>query len=252
VDSIKLLWTGGWDSTFRLLEIVLKEKKEVQPYYIVFKDRWSSGNELKTMQQMKKIIHRDYSSLAHLIKDTIIVDEEDIVEDEYIVSLYREFKSQINFGSQYKTIVCFAKQYEMSKLELGICKNGKIYRQIVPYLGELDSNSMYQIDKRTSPEKIYSFYKYFNFPLFKYSKAELSEMSEQMGWNELLERIWICHKPILGIIPCGGCNPCIEAANDAIKKHKVPLVSRVIGPRLKKIYNSKYFYSNFRKNKIYK
>lgn len=30
-----LLWTGGWDSTFRLLSLLLGEQREVQPYYII-------------------------------------------------------------------------------------------------------------------------------------------------------------------------------------------------------------------------
>ena len=30
-----LLWTGGWDSTFRLLSLLLREQREVQPYYIL-------------------------------------------------------------------------------------------------------------------------------------------------------------------------------------------------------------------------
>ena len=32
---INLFWTGGWDSTYRLLYLLIVEKKYVQPYYII-------------------------------------------------------------------------------------------------------------------------------------------------------------------------------------------------------------------------
>lgn len=32
VAPVPLLWTGGWDSTFRLLVAVLIERRTVQPY----------------------------------------------------------------------------------------------------------------------------------------------------------------------------------------------------------------------------
>ena len=35
VDSPRrLLWTGGWDSTYRLLDLLLVQKQHVQPYYV--------------------------------------------------------------------------------------------------------------------------------------------------------------------------------------------------------------------------
>ena len=37
----KVLWTGGWDSTFRVLYLVLVEKCQVQTYYIIDPFRWS-------------------------------------------------------------------------------------------------------------------------------------------------------------------------------------------------------------------
>lgn len=44
-----LLWTSGWDSIFRLLEIILIEKELVQPIYIIDEDRKSLKNELNAI-----------------------------------------------------------------------------------------------------------------------------------------------------------------------------------------------------------
>src|SRR5688572_33020809 len=37
---VALLWTGGWDSTFRLLMLLLVERRAVQSYYIVDRLRY--------------------------------------------------------------------------------------------------------------------------------------------------------------------------------------------------------------------
>lgn len=34
-----LLWTGGWDSTFRVLQLLLCSRDAVQPHYIIDPER---------------------------------------------------------------------------------------------------------------------------------------------------------------------------------------------------------------------
>ena len=46
---VNLLWTGGWDSTFRLCQLILVKRKNVQPYYIIDNKRKSLQKELITM-----------------------------------------------------------------------------------------------------------------------------------------------------------------------------------------------------------
>ncbi len=47
IDFMKnVLWTGGWDSTFRVLELVIMKKEMVQPHYILDEDRASTQKEL--------------------------------------------------------------------------------------------------------------------------------------------------------------------------------------------------------------
>ena len=236
---VKLLWTGGWDSSYRLLEIVLEEKKEVQPYYIIFKKRWSSKMELKTMQEIKNALIQKHPQSRELIHNTVVVREEEIIEDETVKDLYYKLKKKCNLGNQYKTIACFAKQYNLMRLELGFTK----YRLnlLKKYIKNHDLVSVNELDRSVTPEYLYEFFKYFNFPLLHYSKSEMGVIANNKGWKPILDKTWICHKPIFGKYPCGGCNPCIQAANDEFTKRRIPLISRLIGPKIKKIYNSRYF-----------
>ena len=47
--SVHLLWTGGWDSTFRLLQLLLQQRVPVVPHYLVDDTRPSAQTELRTM-----------------------------------------------------------------------------------------------------------------------------------------------------------------------------------------------------------
>src|SRR5699024_10809179 len=55
-NTAKLLWTGGWDSTFRLLQLLLEDKKPVQPIYIISRFRKSSDHELKVMENIRELL----------------------------------------------------------------------------------------------------------------------------------------------------------------------------------------------------
>ena len=71
-EPIKLLWTGGFDSTFRILYILVVEKKHVQPYYIIdlLVDRYKS-QEISLNEYLAHL-----KLLSEQFKDPISVDYE--------------------------------------------------------------------------------------------------------------------------------------------------------------------------------
>jgi hypothetical protein len=56
--TIHLLWTGGWDSTFRLIDLALTRKFRVQPYYLLDVSRRSTGHELLAMTRLRDLLER--------------------------------------------------------------------------------------------------------------------------------------------------------------------------------------------------
>ena len=50
--EVMLLWTGGWDSTFRLLWLSWIEGRTVQPLYIAEEGRASTAAELSAMKKI--------------------------------------------------------------------------------------------------------------------------------------------------------------------------------------------------------
>ncbi|WP_179228915.1 hypothetical protein [Parenemella sanctibonifatiensis] len=51
-----LLWTSGWDSTFRLFDLAIRQGEPVQPSYAQFPDRLSTRAELKTQKKIRAAV----------------------------------------------------------------------------------------------------------------------------------------------------------------------------------------------------
>src|SRR4249919_454123 len=52
--ATRLFWTGGWDSTYRLLWLLLVEGRHVEPIYLVDETRRSLHVERRTMQHLRE------------------------------------------------------------------------------------------------------------------------------------------------------------------------------------------------------
>ena len=85
-DTKSLFWTGGYDSTFRLCQLLLDERKKVKPIYITSSDvdspssdriqhRRSREAEVRTMKNIRKILYHDYPFTRQLLLPTLYVNQ---------------------------------------------------------------------------------------------------------------------------------------------------------------------------------
>ncbi len=72
MEIVRMFWTGGWDSTYRLLYLVLVKKQPVQPYYIIDPDRASFPTEIRAMVRIKEMIFERCPEARMLIRPTIM------------------------------------------------------------------------------------------------------------------------------------------------------------------------------------
>lgn len=64
--SVNLFWTGGWHSTFRLIQLVLLHQKVVQPYYLI--DHYKKSTLFKTCAMGCKVSLPDIPTLFYFWK----------------------------------------------------------------------------------------------------------------------------------------------------------------------------------------
>ena len=57
-ENVALLWTGGWDSTFQLLQLLIIHRRRVTPFYLLDEERRSTGVEIRTIKRIKGLEFR--------------------------------------------------------------------------------------------------------------------------------------------------------------------------------------------------
>lgn len=213
--AINLLWTSGWDSTFRLLEIIFKEKKKVQPYYIIDHNRKNSNFELKAIDKILKGLEDTYPTERKLILPLIIKEKKDINIPIHITNAFNKINTVIRIGTQYEWLAAFCEQEKLTEVELSVFKNERTL-QIFN-----DSN---QSDLKNA---IHTLYKNFSFPLLDVNKMDMLLIARENNWLQFMNSTWFCHKPKNGK-PCGKCNPCLITIKEGLG-FRIPFINRLKG-----------------------
>ena len=243
MESVNILWTGGWDSTFRVLQLSTKEVN-IQPYYL--RDNWrkSEEKEIDNIALLTELI-RALPTTICTFSELIIGDVSKIDKDEDIykafITLRQAFKKTTNrqIGEQFEWLARFSKS--VGNLELS-AEKGTRPADIINTYGATkkvndDKIGMYYIvDKENSSNDIINFFGNFHLPLLDYTKLSMKKEAEDNGFIDIMNKTWFCYTPIADE-PCGSCNPCfttIEAgleyrfSDAALRRYK--LEKKIIRP----------------------
>lgn len=236
-NSVNLFWTSGWDSTFRLLQLLFIEKKKVQPYYIIDITRKSSTVEMDRMKQIRDMILQDHPSVDKYFLPAFKIKSEHIPIDRKIATVWRNIRNERHIGAQYKLLASFCKQMELDSIELSIQKHTADHRA---------DHSLATILTGDHVSRDYRIlFDYFTFPLIDLSKQEMKTIANRNDWMPYLKQTWFCHRPVhnpfAGPVACGACNPCTIAMEEGFG-WRIPWISKLIGPVLKKISHKISFY----------
>jgi 7-cyano-7-deazaguanine synthase in queuosine biosynthesis len=233
-EAINLFWTGGWDSTFRLLQLLLKYKEVVQPYYALDPDRRSTAAELYAMRNIKRRLFTRFPDAKDLLLKTIYFDIVDISPNPAITDSLKQFQEKyyIGIGVQYDWLARFCNEKAIQGVELGIAgvvKPGKNGEMSVTELGKpwdslhammtsssKGSDRVYWLDPQYQGEDEYTVFHYYRFPLWELTKKDMREISRKEGLDDIMALTWFCHNPMPSYIPCGTCVPCSVAIQDGM------------------------------------
>jgi hypothetical protein len=171
-----LLWTGGWDSTFRLLQLLLIYKKKVSTYYIVRPFSLKLGHEIRTIANIRALILEKYPHTKNLLLSTVYFSVNEIDENERITNQFNNsFADKIS--NQYEFLARFTAHLQLTDLELSI-ENSKRAGTFRPLLTEnvevfdKDGIESYKIvDNPTLSD--FEMFKNFSFPIFRLYKTDI-------------------------------------------------------------------------------
>jgi 7-cyano-7-deazaguanine synthase in queuosine biosynthesis len=223
LDTIKLLWTSGWDSTFRLLQIVFLEKKQVQPYYMDDGVRPSTRIELRQMDRIKGAIAKMDVSARQLIHDTVVLKYTADAHDPTLAAQFEAVKNRIFIGQQYLMLAELLKRHELRDMELSVHIDGRLHKLLQ---GKTIMDDGVYAMKRLPPEEPMNVFSAFRFPLLDLDKNDMEEIASKHGLLHVLNQSWFCHNPDSKERPCGMCNPCYFTVQDGLGR-RLPWQSHV-------------------------
>lgn len=236
METKNLLWTGGLDSTFRLLQLVLERHQKVQPFYLIDDTRPSTLMELKTIKAIKNEVYKQFPEVKNSILPTKFFAVADVAPNTEISNSFQQLKSIRHIGTQYDWLARFCFDQNLNNLELGVIKKGEVTefgeslsQSFGGLVTEKEKHVYFFDENRIKTEKDqlhFEVFKYYHFPILHLSKKEMLAKAYENGWKEIIDLTWFCHKPKKNK-PCGKCNPCRTAVSEGLGD-KIPFLNRFV------------------------
>lgn len=226
--EVRLLWSGGWDSTFRLLQLSQAGGAVVRPMYVRDNARKSTLNELAAMRD----ILPDVRAIARAqVLDVEIYDRSAILRDfpdAGISCAYARLAERFSLGYQYELFALLCEGLGV-RAECGVEDSGRSHAKaaidaqchLVPCDGKLLGGVRYRVVSKGGCRDAELVFGRLDFGMINVSKVAARRASEEMGWTAIMRKTWFCHAPVNGR-PCGTCNPCRDAMSEGMRWRMPP------------------------------
>ncbi len=206
---INVLWTGGWDSTFRVMDLIANHDCTVQPHYVadnVARKSWQV--ELATMEKIRAMCESEPGRFSGRLAEPIVYWRGDIPKLPNLAESYAAMRGISYLGPQYEWLASLAEFRKLPPLELPVHRQDRTFNILAE---NVELRPGWPTDtfvvSPTAPEYLKVF-RYFEFPLLQMTKPEMEKAASKYGFGDILEATWFCHTPISGPRPCGVCKPC--------------------------------------------
>lgn len=207
MKKVNILWTGGFDSTFRMIELSRQEVLVV-PIYVMDESRKSTQTEIDAMEKMREMLLKHSETIAE-IRPIVCYSKKDIEIDPAISSAFRKIRQLVAVGTQYEWLACLAKK--LGRLEIGVEKPNDDYsgcnEAINKTGGLVECDGTYLVSE-SSNEECKLLFGNFSFPIIGKTELEMKAELDSLGtYADIMNSIWFCHVPY-NQEPCGVCRPC--------------------------------------------
>lgn len=226
ISPVHVFWTGGLDSSFRVLWLVNECKVDVQPHYVIDERRRSSDQEIAAMNNMRTRLKQiDFDAAARL-RPTRLTKRLDIPVNKARRDAYETYRARQNMSRQYKYLSDYVDCAKVAQIEVGIeFRVSKRMSTIIALEDEFEVTARGGQLRKTCVAPEFAVFRGFIFPLIKTSKLQMIALSRATKWGELLDLTVSCQKPRENGNPCGRCVPCTVAGNEGLL-HRLPLRAR--------------------------
>ncbi|MBP5719747.1 MAG: hypothetical protein J6W82_01620 [Bacteroidales bacterium] len=233
MNLVDIFWTAGVDSTCRVLELAACQGFVIRPWYIVDPGRRSAGIEMERIRKMTELIRSNPETVSEL-QDVNVVPLAEVSIDPEIQAAYDRIGGKYALGKQYVWLASFLAGRDL-------------YAELAcelphTHIGAAIVGECAAVSRGEGPARVLAAdpsaatadgLKLMGRMLFPGSIWEMTKQDEmdhmcKLGYREVFELTWFCHRPVLGM-PCGHCAPCRSAAEEGFG-WRIPKASRIIYP----------------------
>lgn len=208
--ATEIFWTGGWDSTFRVMELLTTTVGPIQPRYVIDPRRASSALELATIRQLTQHLEAGGYAEPGRIREPVLYRREEIPPDPDIDEAFLTITRQNRLGNQYRWLAMLVKAEGLDGIELSVEKGRSLYPIVGPFLVPVGQDTVPAFRVAPDAGAVAVLLGGFVLPLIQRSDARLRQEAAERGWDEVLAKTCFCHSPVRGRHPCGTCRPCVQ------------------------------------------
>ena len=222
-----VLWTGGWDSTFRVADLVLTHARTVQPVYVRDPRRRTAQKELDRMAQLVRLMDRRQPGAAARVRPPLVLDLGTMPRDPEVTAATERVAAAMTVYEQYRFLPHVPFALGRDDVEIGWQDDATfLYFPRHAYRQEPapEPDAVFRLDPaRCDPDR-YTMFARFSFPVIHMTKPRMAEVAQQRGFLSILEQTWTCRWPTVLGNPCGFCVPCQDTRREG-RAHRVPAPS---------------------------
>lgn len=209
-DEVILLWTGGWDSTFELLQLLLIHRVRVRPLYLIDEGRKSVGWEILAMHRIRRLTSERHPFTRELFGVIQYMGVEGVPVDDDVQSAYEDVRQRRYIGEQYRWLASLMKAHGLHGVELGIHRDDKAHAVIEDMVVEKDQGGRkwFRLADEYATTSEHKLFGSFVFPVLHMTKLDMWEECRRQGWEDVMQLTVFCHNPRPDGVPCGLCNTC--------------------------------------------
>lgn len=216
-----LFWTGGYDSTFRLCQLLLVENKMVKPVYLamdnvdspytnLIQHRKNKYQEIKTMNNIRKYLGEIYPQTKKTLLPTLYIHN--IPQNKYInkaaYDIHYNLKKFARPITQYERMARFSFYYPIKSIEVGLEKCGTGLDRATKEFRIGHGENCKLTNNLPNYAKSLGIFKKFRYPMVHMTKKDCYEYAKKYGFDEILKKTWSCWFPSASGKPCNKCQMC--------------------------------------------
>jgi hypothetical protein len=217
MGALDVLWTAGWDSTFRVADLLLNHSATVQPWYVIDGYRRSTAMEMATQDVIRAALADLDPAAARRLLPVQIVHRGDIPSHPAITASFQALLGSRFLGEQYEWLARLAEHRRLT-LDLSIHRDDRAHDALAADVEAADGS--HRLVARPSDPALEVFRR-FRFPLFDTTKLDMEAAARRSGFSDVMELTWFCHTPVLSA-PCGYCNPCRYTIDEGLGRRIPP------------------------------